>query len=370
NMTFTGTSSLGTSYSYQGNVSLAPDGRLVYMYGGTATTISGQPITQSGVIQQVPGTYFTETAGTAGGNYQQAATTSGPLNILATQDSTSLSGKRTMYPSGPSEPGTDINTKASFASAQTSNGGTFSPTSGSINLTLQGVVAGAAWETKWGVASLTPSFTPAGSTEPITRPTINGPVTIGTDLKLTGQFVDQIPNSFGSFDKLSRNLVSVTGTGQTTSSFVQTVGGDFSQTATNNGTQATAIAPALTGTATGTLSGPVGGTLIINSQTGVPSTFGTNSGTISAHVVGVVGGPAGGVQTGVGSTQVIRTITSGDGAGGIRLPRFEGTTVLTPAAGSTPPTLTTTLNGVLNVAPNGASTTQSGVLATTPKTLP
>jgi len=136
---------------------------------------------------------------------------------------------------------------------------------------------------------------------------ITGPVTLDPSGKLTGQFVDQMPNASGSPDKVVINAVSV------------------------------------------------------------PNTLGTNSGNLNAFVVGVVGGPAGGVQTGVGSTQMIRNITSGDGAGGIRLPRFEGTTVLTPAMGGAPPTLTTTLNGVLNVAPNNAIVKTTGAVATTPK---
>jgi hypothetical protein len=365
NMDFTGYNSSGTTFTYQGGVSLASNGTLIFNYSGTGKTSNNQLFTQSGWIQQVPGTYFKETAS---GSYQQstAPTDTGLPNMLATKDQTSLSGTRTMYPSGPSGPSTS-NTLSSFAASQTSTG-TPTPTSGSINLNTEGVVATTSSGIKWGVASLTPTFTPTGSTGAIIRPTINGPVTIGTDLKLTGQFVDQI-----SGDKLARNLVSVTGSGQTTSSFVQTVTGNFSQTANidpqYSGTVAYQIAPSLTGTSAGTLSGLVNGSYITANTAEVPGTLGTNSGNLTAFVVGVVGGQAGGVQTGVASTQMVRNVTSGDGAGPpAHMPRFEGTAVLTPAAGSTPPVLTTTLNGVLNVSPfNGARVQTTGAVATTPK---
>jgi len=68
----------------------------------------------------------------------------------------------------------------------------------------------------------------------------------------------------------------------------------------------------------------------------------------------------------VGSAQVVKTITS-DTPPTTLLPSYVGTTALQPGTGGVPPVLTTTLNSVLNVAPNGASTTQTGVLATTPK---
>jgi hypothetical protein len=355
-MTFTGTTSSGTTLSYQGQVALSADGKLVFMYGGSGITggVNGQPFTQSGVIQQVPGTSFTETAS---GSLTQTATTTpisgGQISVAAIKDTTPLTGSRTMG-------STTTPTTASLAAGLASTVNTFpaGPNPGTGTMSLTGVVAGADWQTKWGVAT--------GSSAEIGA-TISGPVTIDTAGKLTGQFVDQVLNPSGPSDKMAINVVSVpTAPGQTTSSFVQTVGGNFSQTATNNGTQATAIAPALTGTAAGTLSGPVNSSLIITSQSGVPSTFGTNSGTISANVVGVVGGPAEGVQTGVGSAQVVKTITS-DNPPTTLLPSYVGTTTLQPGTGGVPPVLTTTLNSVLNVAPIGASTIQTGVLATTPK---
>lgn len=356
NMTFTGTSSLGTSYSYQGNVSLAPDGRLVYMYGGTAQTVdSSTPnITQSGVIQQVPGTYFTESgSGTVQGASSSVSTgPSGPtVNTATIKDAAPFTGSRTLG-------GTTTPTTASLAAMLTSTttpftgGGT-----GAGSVSVQGVVAGSSWENRFGVATATYGGV-----------SINGAVTLDPSGKLTGQFVDQMPNASGSPDKVVINAVSVpTGTGQTTSSFVQTLSGPFNMTSAASGTQSTTTA-SLTGPSTGTLSGQVNGSYLASNTAVVNGTLGTNSGNLTAYVVGAVGGPASGVQTGVGSTQVIKTITSGDGAGGYSLSRLHGTTVLTPSSGSAvPPTLTTTLNGVLNVAPNNAIVKTTGAVATTPK---
>jgi hypothetical protein len=155
-----------------------------------------------------------------------------------------------------------------------------------------------------------------------------------------------------------------TGTGQTTSSYVQTLSGTFNSTATASGTQST-ITATVAGTSTGTLSGSVVGSYIASNTAAVNGTLGTNAGNITSYVVGAVGGPATGVQTGVASTQTIRTILSGDGAGGVRRPRLEGLAILNPASGSTPASLTTTLNGILNVAPNGALVKTSGAMVTT-----
>ena len=64
---FTGTNSAGVAFSYQGNVTLAANGQLVFNYGGNwNSTTSSQTGTGSGMIQQIPGTSFTETVtGTA-----------------------------------------------------------------------------------------------------------------------------------------------------------------------------------------------------------------------------------------------------------------------------------------------------------------
>ncbi len=347
--TFTGTSSTGTSYSYQGNVALAPDGKMVFFYNGTAQT-TGSPtpnITQAGVIQQVPGTSFTETLN---GNVTTTGVTTtftgGQSSTAMTQDAAPLTGSRTVG-------STTTPTTGSVAALQSSTVNTFpaGPTTQSWSLNITGVVAGNSWETKWGVATATADGL-----------SVNGVVTLDPSGKATGQFVASGPG-----DPIAVNAVSVpTGTGQTTSSFVQTLSGTFNSTSTASGTQSTSTA-SLAGTSAGTLSGPVVGSYIANNTAVVSSTLGTNSGNITANVVGVMGGPAGGVQTGVGTTQTIRTITSGDGAGGVRLGRFEGTTVLTPASGTAPPALTTTLNGTLNVAPNGAQVQTTGGLVAVPQ---
>ena len=77
--TFTGTNSSGINFSYSGNVVMAPNGQLYFSYGGNWTTPSGQTGTSSGNIQQVPGTYFTETVT---GKYGQVANSSSGVNNL------------------------------------------------------------------------------------------------------------------------------------------------------------------------------------------------------------------------------------------------------------------------------------------------
>jgi hypothetical protein len=348
-MTFTGTSSLGTVYAYQGNVALSPDGQLIFYYNGTATTTSGQTITQSGTMQQVPGTHFTETVS---GNLTQTGATStysgGQTSVAMFKDSSALTGSRTMN-------GTTTPTTSSLAGLVSSTVNTFpaGPNTQSASLNVEGVVAGADYATRWGVATGT-----IGSLK------INGVVTLDPTGQATGQFVDQIPNASGAPDNVSINAVSVpTGTGQTTSSFVQTLSGTFNATANSDGTQSVTTG-SFTGTSTGSLSGAVSGSYITNNSATVTNTLGTNAGNLTAYVVGAVGGTSGGVQTGVSSSQMVRTITSGSGTGGVRLPRFMGTATLTPASGSVPAALATTLNSPINLAPNGAQVHTLGAMLT------
>ncbi len=317
--------------------------------------------TGAGTIQQVPGTYFTESGS---GTFTATATNysinggSGTLSVASFTDTGGLSGSRTMG-------GTTTPTTGSVATGMSSQVTTFpASSSGSGTYNLQGVVASTSYQTVngtprqtwWGVAT---------GTVPGAGLNISGPVNIDTAGKLTGQFVDEIPNSPTTpNDNIGGNVVSVpTGSGQTTSSFAQTVSGAFSQTASTDGTTASLTAPSLTGSSTGTQSGSVTGSMTVASTAGSTGTLGTNSGTITANVVGVVGGPTGGLQTGVGSAQMIKTVTSGTNLGTF-LPRFVGTTAFQPAAGSTPAALTTTLNSVLNTPPNGARLTQTGALTT------
>jgi hypothetical protein len=272
------------------------------------------------------------------------------VNTATLKDAAPFTGSRTMN-------GTTTPTTASLAAMYTSTVATYTGGgSGPAGVSVQGVVAGAPWENRFGVATATYGGV-----------SINGAVTLDPTGKLTGQAVDQIPNGTGSPDKVVINAVSVpTSSGQTTSSFVQTLSGGFTSTANSNGTQSTLTAPSLTGISTGTLSGNINGVLTTTNTTAVPGTLATNAGNTTAFVVGAVGGPAGGLQTGTASTQMVNVVTPT--AGIPLLPRFEGTAVLTPAAGSAPPTLTTTLNGVLNlVPPNGTKVQTTGAVATTPK---
>ena len=83
--------------------------------------------------------------------------------------------------------------------------------------------------------------------------------------------------------------------------------------------------------------------------------------TVTAYTAGAVGGPAGGVQTGVATIQAVTT--TGGTANAINL---VGKTTLTPATTSTPATLTTTVSGV-NPAGGGipVSAIQTGTVTTT-----
>jgi hypothetical protein len=357
-MIFTGSSSTGVTYNYQGPVTLAADGSLLYYYNGNWQSASSSG-TGSGSLLQVPGTYFTETAS---GNYQQSTTTSGPVDITAVKDATPLTGSRTSYDSNPG--GTTTPTTASLAAGVTSPtaGTPVTPTgSGSISVEVQGVVAGASHETKWGVASMTPSTTPAGSTSPTVHQTITGPVVIEPSGNLTGQFVNQTSLN----NHTTTNLVSVpTASGMTTSSFTQTSSGTFNQVATADGSGFTLTTPTpLTGTATGPVSGPINTNVAITSQASQPNSFGSGTGAITVNTVGTVAGPPGGTQTGVSTTQVVKTIGTNT-----YIPAYVGTAVAQPATATAPATVTSTLQSNMNLPPaTGASNTQTGTATVTPK---
>ena len=103
-MLFTGTNSLGATFNYQGNATLASNGTLVWNYYGTWTngTNSG---TASGTWTQVLGTYFTETVNS--GTFVQAATSTtigGTTYASATvQDVAPLGGTRTVGTGSPTD---------------------------------------------------------------------------------------------------------------------------------------------------------------------------------------------------------------------------------------------------------------------------
>jgi hypothetical protein len=145
-------------------------------------------------------------------------------------------------------------------------------------------------------ASVTPSTTyttPSGSITSV-KPTTSGPVTIDTTGKLTGQSVDVIRNIDGSFENIARNLVSVTAaSGQTTSSFIQTVSGNVSQTpvGVTPSTKATLTTrTALTGAGTGTIPGNISANVALTSTAVTPIYVTPGTGTMTAHIVGAVGG--------------------------------------------------------------------------------
>ena len=82
---------------------LAANGQLVFNYGGNwNSTTSGQTGTGSGMIQQMPGTYFTETVtGTAQHSFhfhcpRDELSHRDNLNCPTAKDATSLTGSRTV----------------------------------------------------------------------------------------------------------------------------------------------------------------------------------------------------------------------------------------------------------------------------------
>jgi len=185
-------------------------------------------------------------------------------------------------------------------------------------------------------------------------------VTVAPTGQLTGQFVDQIINSS---DKVAVNVVSVpTASGLTTSSFAQTATGTINQTPVSgtSGTQATITTPIpLTGVSSGTIAGAINTNVSITSTAMQSSTYNNAiSPAITANMVGAVGGPAGGVQTGVATIQAVTT-----NAGTTSTNNFVGTTTLQPATPSVPVTLTTT---VIGINPAGATpAVQTGTVTVT-----
>lgn len=355
-MSFTGQNSRGANLNYQGTATLATNGTLVWNYYGTWSSGSTSG-TGSGTWTQVLGTYFEETINS--GSFVQAAsstTIGGTTYSSATvQDSTPLTGTRKVGTGAPTS------TTGSFAGIRTSTVNTFGSASGAVpNMTIKGVVAGSDWQTKWGVATISGAGSPAGSTK------ISGPVTLDPAGKLTGQFVDVIPTgSTTPVDNVTVNLVSVpAGTGQTTSSFVQTVSGNVTQTpvGTTPTAQATLTTPtALTGTSTGLMSGNIDAKVALTSMAVTPVYVTAGTGPMSAQIIGAVGGPAGGPQTGVASMHSIKTI-----GGRTSQHTHLGTATHQPATVTTPATLTTTLQG-LNNFHSGVAASQAGTVTITPR---
>jgi hypothetical protein len=362
-MVFTGVNSLGTNYNFQGNATLAPNGTLVWNYYGNWTN-GANTGTANGEWTQVLGTYFTETINPGGSTYQSVGsiTVGGgtPNNFAIVKDDAPLSGNSTL------KTGTSPNTTVSYAGIRTSTVNTFTPLSGTPNLTVQGVVAGSPWQTRWGVASISGTGIPTPSSA---TGFFAGPVTVDpTTNKLVGQFVDTLPNGAGQpADNVTVNLVSVqAGAGQTTASFVQTTQNPGTVTQTPTGTtpstQATLITPTpMPGTSTGLMAGNIN-TSVNLTTTAVSPTYVT-AGTASMHakIIGAVGGPTGGTLTGVASMHSLKTI-----GGNTRALQYHGTATFQPAAGSTPATLTTNLNG-LNLSRTGIAASQTGTVTVTPR---
>jgi hypothetical protein len=370
-MAFVGANSLGTTYNYQGNATLASNGTLVWNYYGNWTNVaSGASGTASGQWTQVLGTYFEQTVNSGTFVQAEASTTIGGTTYASktVQDVAPLGGTRTVGTS----PSTATTT--SYAGIRTSNQVTGNSPSGTPNLMVKGVVAGSPWQTRWGVATISGYGSPAGPTTGISGPVTLDPSPSG---KLTGQFVDVIPNSAGQVRaNVTVNLVSVPvdpAYPQTTSSFVQTVSGTVAQSPTStitppppNPGSLTTPTP-LAGTSTGLMSGNINANVILNSSAVSPTYVTASTTPMSAQIIGAVGGPAGGTQTGVASMHSLKG--TGTNTRGLH---HHGTATFQPGIPATtttpaiPATLTTNLNG-LNPSRTGVAAGQTGTVTVTPR---
>jgi hypothetical protein len=370
-MAFVGANSLGTTYNYQGNATLASNGTLVWNYYGNWTNVaSGASGTASGQWTQVLGTYFEQTVNSGTFVQAEASTTIGGTTYASktVQDVAPLGGTRTVGTS----PSTATTT--SYAGIRTSNQVTGNSPSGTPNLMVKGVVAGSPWQTRWGVATISGYGSPAGPTTGISGPVTLDPSPSG---KLTGQFVDVIPNSAGQVRaNVTVNLVSVPvdpAYPQTTSSFVQTVSGTVAQSPTStitppppNPGSLTTPTP-LAGTSTGLMSGNINANVILNSSAVSPTYVTASTTPMSAQIIGAVGGPAGGTQTGVASMHSLKG--TGTNTRGLQ---HHGTATFQPGIPATtttpaiPATLTTNLNG-LNPSRTGVAAGQTGTVTVTPR---
>ena len=248
-----------------------------------------------------------------------------------------MTGTRIMDPGGAN---TTTSTVGSFASLRSSTVNSLTPASGTASVKIEGVVAGSSWQTQWGVATTTPTYTPSGGS-PTTIPATTGPVTIDPSGTLTTQSVGTIANAGSTPDTISRNLISVpASSGQVVYGYAQTASGAFNQTAISDGSGKTVTAN-LTGTSTGFLAGNTSANLNLTSTAMNPGSYTSGSGNMAINSVGVLAGQPGGVQTGVSTHHGVRTIN-----GTTRMPVYVGSTTLTPASGSTPATLATNLYGV------------------------
>ena len=90
------------------------------------------------------------------GGYQQTSTTGTP-NTTTVVSTTPLTGTRT-------DLGATTATTASEGSVRTSPVNTFPTGSGSTTVTVEGVVAGPTYDTRWGVATVGITNTPTGGT--------------------------------------------------------------------------------------------------------------------------------------------------------------------------------------------------------------
>ncbi len=167
-MTFTGDLAIGGTFDYSGNVTLEPSGAMVFNYSGTRADAEGASLgtTTNGTMYLNPGTYFRQTV--SGASFVQIS--SPPYFAAIARTDAPFSGTREGY-----NPGTFYGSFTNNLSTEMLN--VYAPSeSGTIDLTMEGVISGTSGETQTGAMTVTGE----SSLSPV--PTVSGgPVTAYPD---------------------------------------------------------------------------------------------------------------------------------------------------------------------------------------------
>lgn len=163
-MTFTGSLAIGGTFEYSGTVNLEPSGRMVFNYSGTRTNADGSSAgtTQNGEMTFLPGTYFSQTVASA--SYQQVSFAPHYSSTIFSDGV--FTGTREGYAPG--------SFRGSF-SVQTSTGilGQYDASdTGTLDITMEGVVSGSPEGTMTGAMTATARDSSTGEIDSV----VGGPV--------------------------------------------------------------------------------------------------------------------------------------------------------------------------------------------------
>lgn len=322
-MTFTGTLSNGLNFSYQGSVTIGPDGHLTFTYrnGGGYTS------TWNGVLPGQTGT----TSGTATGTLTQWAGAPVTQNASGTYTSTP-SGNNALVTSAFTGTQTGALPGNFKGSSLATLNFTSPPPSGSGNLTMTatGVLNGNPQESIYGVMTQTTTYTPSSGS----------PSTVTTTAQLQGPAAQPVTTFGGSQPSAGVNWMQGVATTvpssstNSTATFITNTSGANSYSMTTNADKsaATFTTPSpMTGTMNMQTNGvlqttggpsptpniPVNTTLNVTSTTtpAVPNAFAAipSSGQANVGLNGGVAGPSGGTMTGTVSSSglTVPTVPSG-----------------------------------------------------------